>query len=72
MELKMTLNDAKKALYKETPTAELIEFYKGRLYYQAKLADGTMVYFHVPVDELGETKFYPDMEAKLLIRYLVL
>lgn len=43
----------------------------GVAYYYADLND-TRIYFEIPVDEMGEADFGRTMEAKHLIRWIVL
>lgn len=67
----MEINDIKKALYIDNPKARFMKLTKGVMYYVAHLTDGTIVNFSVPTQDMGDASFYADMEAKLLIRYLV-
>ena len=66
------LNEAKKALYKEKPVATLLYIRKGSAYYFTSLADGSRINFTVPVDDMGDTDYQSHMDAKLLIRYIVI
>lgn len=66
----MTINDIKKALYKENPVAVLIHINKGIVYYETSLQSAQVIYFAVPVSDMGDASYYPEMEAKLLIRYI--
>ena len=70
----MEINEIKKELYKQKPTANLMFIRVGNVYYDTtiKNADGddTNVMFIVPVNDMGEADFFPEMDAKLLIRYI--
>lgn len=68
----MDITEIKKALYKEKPAAHKI--FTGNIAYQyyAELADGTKVYFEVPVSDMGELPFEATEQAQLLIRYIKL
>ncbi len=67
----MEINEIKKALYKEKPLATLTLIRNGNANYSTKLEDGSDVLFEVPVSDMGESGFYPSMDAKLLIRWIV-
>lgn len=67
---KMTNNEIKKALYKEKPEASLLMISSGVAHYEASIDDGYVVYFNVPISDMGDTRFYPIMDAKLLNRWL--
>jgi hypothetical protein len=64
----------KKALYKEKPKAKFLYIRKGTAYYEATIGtpgSGVMVItFYVPVSDMGDADFLPEMEAKHLIRYM--
>jgi hypothetical protein len=66
----MTNNEIKKLLYKENPSANLLHLLKGNAYY-ACTVNGIYILFEVPVSEMGDTRFWPQMDSKLLIRYIV-
>jgi hypothetical protein len=66
----MTKIEIKKALYKEKPEAFLQHIRMGNAYYTASLAQGEMVNFCVPVEEMGDTDFFTTMDAKLLQRWI--
>jgi len=71
----MELNEIKKALYKQNPVAELESVNNDGLFYITSLSLEDMpkyvVMFRVPLIELGETVWHKDIEAKLLIRYII-
>lgn len=71
----MEKNEIKKELYKKKPMATLEFIRKGVAYYFTVLdengIDSEYVRFEVPVNDMGDADFFPHMEAKLLIRYLV-
>ena len=64
----MKLNDIKKALYKEKPVARLLYFTAEYSLYYTDLSNGEEIGFKVPHNDLGDAKFYKEMDAKLLIR----
>tara|TARA_R110000822_G_scaffold36734_10_gene103231 strand:+ start:3237 stop:3437 length:201 start_codon:yes stop_codon:yes gene_type:complete len=66
----MTHNEIKKALYREKPTANLKYIRSGVAYYYAFVSDEA-VDFEVPVSDMGDAEFYDEMEAHLMIRWLV-
>lgn len=71
----MDLNDVKKALYKQKPLAKLLYVRKGDVLYQCSLTndEGELenIRFNVPVSDMGDSDFLPEMEAKLLARWIV-
>ncbi len=66
----MEINEVKKALYRQKPLASLMYIRKGVAYYQSALADEMSLLFAVPVDDMGDADFLPNMDAKLLIRWI--
>lgn len=66
----MTNTEIKKELYKQKPDATLRYIRTGVAYYYADL-EQQRVYFEVPVNDMGEADFTWNMDAKLLIRWLV-
>jgi len=67
----MEKNEIKKALYKENPTAVMEYVGSGHVKYVASLNELGLVGFTVPFEEIADTAFYSQMEAKLLIRWLI-
>lgn len=65
------MNEIKKALYKEKPTAVFQKMEKGHAYYATVLSDWTRVDFKIPFTDMQETPFLLNMEAQLLIRWIV-
>lgn len=67
-------NMIKKILYKEKPKANLLYIRKGTAYYQSVIgSDGKgelVVTFQVPVSDMGDADFLPEMESQYLIRYM--
>lgn len=63
------MNDIKKALYKQNTTAHLISIRTGVAYYKTHIEEG-FVRFNVPVNDMGDAEFFPEMPAKLLIRWI--
>jgi len=66
----METNDIKKSLYKEKTKATLLYIRKGTAYYCTTLFSGAKIYFDIPVSDMGDADFTPEMEAKLLIRWI--
>lgn len=78
-EKSMEINEIKKELYKQKPEASLLYIRKGVAYYEAilrikghVLTKAKRVFFEVPVSDMGDADLLPQMDAKLLIRYLVI
>lgn len=68
----MTLNELKKILYKEKPTAKLLSVNRTGIKYTTEIAEGPApVNFFVPMVDIGDGEFMSEMPAQLLIRYLV-
>jgi len=71
----MTATEIKKELYKQKPVAKQTAIYRdgGSKDYETILASGQVVKFHVPFVDQGEDfkKFSKEMEAQLLIRWLI-
>lgn len=64
----------KKELYKQKPIAKLKFIRLGVAYYTAIILDEEKeftVEFQVPVVDMGDTDFYPEMDGKLLNRYII-
>lgn len=71
----MELNTIKKELYKQKPTATLVQIQNGQASYGATLLFDNIdvgIRFEVPVDDMGTAIFYNEMDAKLLIRWIVI
>lgn len=66
----MTTTEIKKALYRQKPEARLLMIRLGVAYYETGLEDGTVVYFEIPVSDMGDADFFPVMDAKLLNRWI--
>jgi len=72
----MEKNEIKKELYKQKPMAALDFIRKGDAYYSTVLncengIDTVSVQFKVPVNDMGDADFFGQMDAKLLIRYII-
>lgn len=71
----MTNTQIKKALYKQKPTAKFDKIRIGIAYYSTMILDDNnepfYVNFEVPVNDMGEADYLPEMDAKLLNRYIV-
>ncbi len=74
----MEKNEIKKDIYKQKPKADFKFLRKGVMHYTSflnyKEEEGyytaVPLRFEIPVEDMGEADFYPEMEAKLLIRWL--
>ena len=71
----MTNTEVKKALYKQKPIANLQFIRVGVAYYEATIKDQSdqdyKVKFEVPCDDMGDADYFPEMDGKLLNRYIV-
>ena len=61
--------EIKKALYKQKPKARIKFIRMGTAYYYADLEE-KRIQFEIPVDDMGDADFLPEMEAKLLQRWI--
>lgn len=66
----MELNTIKKELYKQKPSAFFYEAGKDGLTYTTGFGENTIT-FQVPLSEIGDVKWKRQMEAHLLIRWIV-
>lgn len=66
----MDKNEIKKEFYKRKPIAHLSYIRKGVAVYKAILGN-TIHFFEVPISDMGDADFFPEMDAKLLIRWLI-
>lgn len=68
----MTKNEIKKEIYKQQPIAQFVRIVKGVAIYStdALRPYPGMIYFNIPVSDMGDASFERNMDAKLLIRYL--
>lgn len=66
----MTLEETKKYLYKEKPTAFFQYIANGNAFYTCA-GQETFIAFSIPVSDMGEAKFSHHMEAKHLIRWII-
>lgn len=69
----MELNDIKKTLYKENPSAVLKHIRKGVAYYSSHIVStDKVIQFEVPVNDMGDADFLTHMDSKLLIRWITI
>ncbi len=74
----MDKNEIKKALYKQKPEAFLLHIRGGKAYYRTifmldeDATEQTIVNFEIPLDDMGDATLYPEMDGKLLIRYIMM
>lgn len=66
----MDQTEIKKALYKEDPKADLLVVTCNFIQYESELKNGEILRFIVPLVDIGYGRFYKEMSAKHLIRYL--
>lgn len=70
----MEKNEIKKEIYKQQPKAFFWYCRKGVLYYSSSIervsSNNQKINFEIPVSDIGDADFLPEMEAKLLIRWL--
>tara|TARA_R110000851_G_scaffold172952_7_gene319249 strand:- start:555 stop:764 length:210 start_codon:yes stop_codon:yes gene_type:complete len=67
----MTKTEIKKALYRQKPEASLLKIRLSVAYYEASLEDGTVIYFEIPTEDMGDADFFPIMEnAQHLNRWI--
>lgn len=75
----MNLNDIKKEIYKQQPKAYFQFIRMGIAYYEAfikerfnDMGSTINVKFEIPVNDMGNADFFSEMEAKHLIRWIVI
>lgn len=69
----MDINEIKKEIYKQKPQADFHRASNGILYYTTAVNYESaikIVRFDIPFSDIGDAKFFPKMEAKLLIRWM--
>lgn len=73
----MEINEIKKKIYLQKPTADLLYIRKGFVYYDTtiKINDDPIkefktIFFKVPVSDMGDADFLPKMRSSLLIRWI--
>lgn len=66
----MEKNEIKKLLYTAKPIAKIVSIGKGSAIYESNVND-LQIIFDIPVVDMGDAKFLPEMDAKLLIRWIV-
>jgi len=66
----MEKNEIKKLLYTHKPIATFSYIRKGSAYYKTKVNDVEVI-FNIPVVDMGDADFLPEMEAKLLARWIM-
>jgi len=70
----MTNTEIKKALYKQKPIAEFEFIRVGVAYYgtiiKSEENEDVKISFQVPVNDMGDADYLPQMDAKLLNRYI--
>lgn len=74
----ITLTEIKKLTYKQQPKAKFnhirngIAFYSFYIFPNSDEEQNGRVCFecHIPVNDMGDASFYPEMEAKFLLRWV--
>lgn len=73
----MEKNEIKKALYKQKPVANFKMVRNSVAYYESVIQDEQAepvpytVNFAIPVSDMGDADLLPEMDGKLLIRYIL-
>jgi hypothetical protein len=68
----MELNEIKKHLYKYNPIAFLDRILKGNAYYYTHMQeDNSLIWFSIPIADMGDAEFSVKMDSKLLIRWII-
>lgn len=76
----MELNEIKKYLYKNPVKAKLLSVSKNFLLYQIEISETTedlsrrfgLIPIYIPISEIEDGRFYPEEDAKHLIRWIKL
>jgi hypothetical protein len=72
----MEKNEIKKLLYRQNPKATFDYIRKGHAYYTTTVDDPTegckFVKFEIPVSDMGDADFFDKMDAKHLIRWILI
>lgn len=72
----MEINNVKKYFYKNYVNAELVQITKEGLHYHVRFYETpttnkeTFVYIRIPLDDIQNGRFFKDMHAKELIRWI--
>jgi len=66
----MNKNEIKKIIYKNKPIAYFDKIRIGIAYYETVI-NNLKIYFEIPVNDMGDADFYKEMDAKLLLRWVV-
>ena len=66
----MDKNELKKILYLNKPIAKFLYIRKGSAFYRA-VSNDVEILFNIPVIDMGDADFLPEMDGKLLIRWIV-
>lgn len=66
----MTSNEIKKEFYKQKPIAHFQYINKGSVIYTAIVSD-IEVKFDIPLTDIGTAEFLPEMDGKMLLRWLM-
>jgi len=66
----MERNNIIKLLKIKKPKANFKFIRSGIAYYETEEIEGKSFFFEIPVDDMGDADFFPEMEARFLIRWL--
>lgn len=62
--------EIKKLLYKTKPLAKIESVSKKGIHYECEISD-RMLHFIVPINDIGDGTFGVELQAQLLIRYII-
>ena len=67
------IEQIKKELYKQNPSATFVSAGKGKMIYKCliKMVVNESITFSIPFEDIGDAVFTAQMDAKLLIRYII-
>lgn len=66
----MSKDEIKKLLYKTKPIAKIESVSKKGIHYECEIPE-TILHFIVPLDDIGDGTFGVELQAHLLIRYII-
>lgn len=74
----MSTNEIKKELYKQRPLAQFQYIRQGIAYYVTRIRGydkvipyDKQIYFEIPISDMGNADFFPEMDAKHLNRWII-
>ena len=66
----MTKNELKKAIYLLKPIAYFQYINKGSAFYKSQINQLDII-FDIPLSDMGTSEFLPEMDAKYLLRWMM-